>query len=271
MTFKVTFGPAVEGGGGASSIAEPKVVSVIGGLDSGEDVVRHPVRRTVGAGAVAGYLTLQWLGRNYGATRAERYRRLPGDDLTGHPIAVTTHAITINAPPERIWPWLVQMGWHRGAWYTAEWVDRLLFPANNPSADRLIPGFQHVKVGDRIPDGPPEGGCEFTVAQLDTHSHLVLHSAQHLPPGWQERFGAWIDWTWAFVLDDLGNGKTRFIFRSRLRTGPWWVVATYLLAIIPADFVMSRQMLHGVKTRAERTTATDLRAAAQLDEPARPH
>ena len=51
------------------------------------------------------------------------------------------------------------------------------------------------------------------------------------------------------TVTDLGNGKTRFIIRSRLRTGPWWAAGAYLLAVIPADFVMSRQMLHGVKVR----------------------
>jgi hypothetical protein len=204
------------------------------------------------------YAALQWLGRTYGSTRQERDRGLPGDELTVNPMAVTTHTITINAPAAQIWPWLVQMGWHRGGWYTAEWVDRLLFPANGPSAERVIPELQHLAVGDRVPDGPPETECEFVVAELEPNHHLVLHSANHLPPAWKRRFGAWIDWTWAFVLADLSNGRTRFIVRSRLRAGPRWVAAAYLLAIVPADFIMSRQMLHGIKARAERTTAEDL-------------
>ena len=210
--------------------------------------------RTKAAVALAGasYATLQWLGRTYGATTEERHRALPGDELCTDPQAVTTHAITINVPPEAIWPWLVQMGWGRGQWYTARWVDRLLFPDNGPSADRIIPEFQHLAVGDRVLDGAPDKNCAFIVEQLEPRRHLVLHSREHLPPGWSERFNAAIDWTWSFVLDDLNDGRTRLIVRSRLRVAPWWVTAVYLGAIVPADFVMSRQMLRGVKARAER-------------------
>lgn len=224
------------------------------------------MRRAVGKFALAAgagsYLALQWLGRTYGATRNERHRALPGDEVTLNPMAVTTHAITIDAPPEHVWPWLVQMGWHRGAFYTARWVDELLFHDNWPSAERLLPEWQHLKVGDQVPDGSPETGCAFVVRELARNKHLILHSSRHFPPSWEERFGAWIDWTWAFILDDLGGDRTRFIFRSRLRVGPRWLAAGYLLAIIPADFVMSRDMLRGVKARAERTTRADLAAIA---------
>jgi hypothetical protein len=202
------------------------------------------------AGAV-GYAALQRLGRTYGATAEEKRGDLPGDELMAGPTAVTTHATTIAAPPERIWPWLVQVGWHRGGWYTAEWVDRLLFPANWPSATTLVPELQHLDVGDRVPDGPPESGCAFVVTRLEPERHLVLRSTTHLPPGWAERFDAWVDWTWTFVLDQQADGRTRFVLRSRVRAGPTWVAALYELLVVPADFVMARQMFRGLRSRTE--------------------
>ena len=68
---------------------------------------------------VAGYAVLHHLGRTSGSTDAERHARLPGDALVSDPGVVTDHAVTIDAPPEAVWPWLAQMGWGRGGWYTA--------------------------------------------------------------------------------------------------------------------------------------------------------
>ena len=209
---------------------------------------------------VAAEGALQWLGRTYGATRAERRRRLPGDDLVTAPHFTTDHATTIDAPPEAVWPWLVQMGWGRAQWYTSRWVDRLLFPANGPSADVIVPELQDLKVGDRVLDGPPELECSFVVEQLAPNRHLVLHSREHLPPGWAER-GAGIDFTWTFVVEGLDDGRTRFHFRSRGRVWPFWVQAVYALVIVPADFVMARQMMHGLTSRVERTQSRPLRVA----------
>ena len=70
---------------------------------------------------------------------------LPGDDIVPDPQVVTNHAITIDAPQDCVWPWLVQMGWQRAGWYTARWVDKLLFPLNWPSANRIIPELQHIE------------------------------------------------------------------------------------------------------------------------------
>jgi hypothetical protein len=142
------------------------------------------------------------------------------------------------------------MGWGRAQWYTARWVDRLLFPNNGPSAEAIIPQFQTLEVGDFIPDGRPETECGFIVREIDPNRALVLHSTSHLPRAWRNR--ASLDWSWAFVLLPTDDGmRTRFLFRSRWVTTPWWLTTGGWLGIVPADFVMARDMLRGVKRRAE--------------------
>lgn len=213
-------------------------------------------RRTGVVGAVAVLVAAEavliHLGRTYGSTRAERAAGLPGDGIVRDPDVVTDHAITIDAPPAAVWPWLVQMGWGRGGWYTARWVDRLLFPANRASADRIVPELQDIGVGTFIPDGAPETECGLYVEEIEPERALVLHSNSHIPKSWRPH--ATLDWSWTFSLTPLDEGnRTRFHFRSRWVTRPWWLTAGGRLGIVPADFIMSRDMLRGVKSRAEAT------------------
>ena len=214
--------------------------------------VVHAARTVPIAAAGSAYAALQWLGRTYGATPDERHCTLPGDFVVDAPQVVVTHATTIDAPPAQVWPWLLQMGWHRGGWYTARWVDRLLFPANAPSAAELVQSLQHLQVGDFIPDGPPETECGFTVRSIEEPHFLVLYSTTHLPLSWRRRGWAAVAWTWSFVLLPLdGGSSTRFLFRWRAQAAPWWLVLGCQTLVVPADFVMSRDMLRGIRSRAE--------------------
>jgi hypothetical protein len=214
--------------------------------------VRRPLSVAAALAAMA-YAALQVLGRTYGSTPAERRARLPGDEVVSRPHLAITHATTVEAPCEAVWPWLVQVGWHRAGWYTPRWVDRLLFPANEPSAHDIRPEWQGLAVGDLVPDGPPETECGFTVLDLEPNRHLVLHSTSHLPLAWRRQGRASVDWTWAFVLEPAAEeGSTRFAFRWRAVTRPWWLRALAWALIVPADAVMSRGMLRGVAARAER-------------------
>jgi hypothetical protein len=206
-------------------------------------------RNVVAAFAVMleAYGAFSYFGRTWGSTRAEREKALPPDELIPYPVFRTDHAITIDAPPHDVWPWLVQMGWGRAGWYTYRWVDKLLFPANGPSAERILRQYQSLAVGDVVPDGPPETRCQYVVEMLEPEALLVLRSHTHLPPKLRN---AWMDWTWTYSLTPLPNDNTRLHVRVRGRVGPWWLALVYRAAI-GADFVMGRSHLRGIKRRVE--------------------
>ena len=206
-------------------------------------------RGSIAAVTVAGLaaVAVTRLGRTWGSTPEERRRHLPSDDLVPDPTFVTDHAITMRGRSDDVWPWLVQTGWHRGGWYTYRWVDRLLFPANAPSARELLPQYQGLAVGDHVPDGAPETGCFFVVERMERPHLLVLRSRTHVPPRPRT---AWIDWVWAWAIDDIGDGTVRVLLRTRGVAGPPWLALVYRAGLW-TDFVMGRSHLRGLKQRVE--------------------
>jgi len=203
----------------------------------------------------AAWLIADRLGRTSGSTAAERSAVLPGDDLVPRPQIVTDHSSSIGALPQDVWPWLLQMGWHRGGWYTHRWVDRLLFPDNLASAEQILPEWQDLQVGDQIPDGRPEAQCYFVVRTLEKERLMVLQSTSHLPPGLAGKPGVALNWTWTFELQPEGYHCTRFHFRSRITLAPWWLRWGYRLLLVPADHIMAGSMCRGIKRRAEARAA----------------
>ncbi len=112
----------------------------------------------------------RWMNR-WGATPADLTRVMAGDALLANPTYSGTTAILIAAPPEYIWPWLVQIGYQRGGLYSYDWLDRLFGYLDRPSATRILPDFQHLAVGDRIPLGR---GPSWPVAIVEPNRALVL-------------------------------------------------------------------------------------------------
>ena len=90
---------------------------------------------------------------SWGATRADLSRTMTGDTAVLDPSYSATLAITIDARPEHIWPWLLQMGYQRGGLYSYDWLDRIFGYLDGPSAVSVLPQFQHLAVGDEIPVG----------------------------------------------------------------------------------------------------------------------
>ena len=150
---------------------------------------------------------------------------------------MTTRAVTVNAPPEAIWPWLAQMGSGRGGAYTYDWLENLL-GLNMHSASEILPEYQDINVGDELPLGP--GGTVMRVEVLDPPRALAFRTTDQ-------------NWVWNFAL--LPDGEsTRLISRSRIATKARAPATRlfYLLFMEPGSLVMERKMLFGIKQRAER-------------------
>jgi hypothetical protein len=206
------------------------------------------------------------------ASGAERRRALPGDELVPHPMGVITRAITIDTPPDAVWPWIVQMGSGRAGWYAYDRIDN----GGTPSARRIVPALQHVAVGEIMPwlPGARDG---FVVQEVIAARALVLvvprapvaRCASSAPRA-----------SWALVLEPLSAGRTRFIARSRIAddwlTGgtasatashdPRIIERVYtLLAKMPrplllvtagtGHYIMESRVLRGIRRRAERSAA----------------
>jgi hypothetical protein len=178
----------------------------------------------------------RWM-RRWGATPSDLTRAMAGDALLVNPAYSGTMAVTVKAAPERIWPWLVQIGYRRGGLYSYDWLDRLFGFLDRPSATRILPEFQSLAVGDEIPLGR---GPSWPVAAIEPNRALVLD---------MRNLGGF-DWVWQFGLYTLDDNRTRLVSRSCVRGRSIWArLAT--AAIEPAGFVMTRRMLLGLKQRAE--------------------
>lgn len=192
-------------------------------------------------GAVAYALLVRPWHLRWGATDEESDAALPGDDLIPSPDLMATRAITVCTTADRVWPWIAQLGQGRGGLYSYDFLENLV-GCDIHSADRIVPEWQEVAVGDEVKLHPEVG---LAVALVERGRGLVLRGGvpmgQASPP---------YDFTWAFVLREQPDGSTRLLVRERYAyTRPW---APLLVEPVEAvSFMMSQKMLRGIRDRAE--------------------
>jgi hypothetical protein len=173
--------------------------------------------------------------QRWGATDDEVAASMPGDGLIERPGSVATRAVTIAAPPEAVWPWLVQVGCLRAGFYADDLLDNL----GHPSARTILPEFQHLEIGQWVPMSPtPTDTTAFKVAGFEPNRWLL----------WRQPLS-----TWSWRLTALPDAHTRLVTRLRARLD-WRHPAMALFSIVlseSGDFAMMRRMLLGIRDRAE--------------------
>jgi hypothetical protein len=199
------------------------------------------------AGLVAARNVLQPIYSRWGATDEELERTYPGDDLSKDAQYSATHAVTIAATPQAIWPWFVQLGQDRAGFYSYAGLENLV-GAQMPTVERIVPEFQvERKVGETIPLGSPErfeGQAAQIVASIEPQRSLVLIT----PGDWAnvQAGGIALHGIWAFVLEPLDQYRTRVIARFKL--GPHMPALPFVDAV---HFIMQRKMLLTLKALIE--------------------
>src|SRR5581483_11928794 len=161
--------------------------------------------------ALAGFLALwgmylgvihPWL-MNWGATPQEQQQALPGDELATGPVTYFTRAITIDAPPAAVWPWIVQMGQDRAGFYSNTWLENMT-GSNIHNAGTIHPEWQQRALGDVVPLARPD--LSFGVGSAGHADIFVLDRPRvigNIPA--------------RFVLEPLGGGRTRLLVREAIQ------------------------------------------------------
>ncbi len=201
-----------------------------------------------------------WLVRprlvRWGVSDEEVAQAFPGQDIVPGGKRSATMATTIDAPPERVWPWLLQMGTDRGGWYSWDHLDNF----GRKSAGRLHAEWQDVAVGSRM-NGKADGSQYWEVAALEPERFLCLRISLDLkgrqfdPAGPRPRL--FTDSTWGFQLKPLSGGRTRLIV-----SGYWAFSPAFLrpvlsfLALEPSHWVMQTRQFANLKRLAEGTPGT---------------
>ena len=183
--------------------------------------------------------------RRWGATEDEAARSYPGDELVPDPTWTAHHAISIDARPEGVWPWIAQIGQGRGGFYSYQQLENLA-GSEIENTSRILDEHQQVGPGDEIrlhADIPP-----MVVADVQEPTTLVLFGD---PSGAGDDVA--LTTTWAFLILEQPDGSSRLISRTRYRHGPG--VRSALtggpVLIEPVSFVMERKMLSVIKGLVE--------------------
>lgn len=192
---------------------------------------------------------------HWGSTREERSKTWPGDELAPGGRATSMRALTIDAPPSHVWPWIAQIGQDRAGFYSYRELENAA-GAHMPNVEHLEPKFPPRFPGDTVwlsDPGTYGGKGKMTVALLEENRAMILVS----PQDWERVLtGKPIaGGTWGFILEPAAGAKTRLIMRSVSNARPFSRERLAGYAWELAHFIMERRMMTHLKELVERSVA----------------
>jgi hypothetical protein len=209
------------------------------------------------AAAIVALWELRRWALTWGATPAELVRSWPGDELSPNAAEISTRGVTIHAPPETVWAWLVQIGQDRAGFYSYTWLENL-FRCAMPRVERIVPEWQQRTLGDIVWLARPDryhGEARQKVVRIDRGRVLSLAS----PSDWGRlvRHETSRGGNWTFVLVPVDASTTRLIVRSRGPEGPTFLSRLFWRVLFePAHFILERKMMLQLRGLAERAQVT---------------
>lgn len=221
----------------------------------------------ISASAAIAFVAARTRLHSWGVDPIEATQLLPGDELVNEPTTADTRGIDIAAPPEQVWPWLVQMGYKRAGWYSYDAIDM-----NQGSSREIVPEFQSIEVGQVL---PTHAGGGFVVKVAEAGKALVLYLDSTIvrdQAGVADETGAteqkaniqatgkllnsaipgWFAASWAFVLEPTASGGTRLIERFRVTMEASSTVPASVLGPVLGFgvFAITRRQMLGIRDRA---------------------
>jgi hypothetical protein len=164
----------------------------------------------------------------WGATHREVQQIMVGDGIVMDPTFNATRAVTINASPEQIWPWIIQIGYKKAGFYSYDILDN----DGIHSSEDIIPAYQDLQVGDSI---PMSRSSFAKVIVLEKNKNMLL------------RFIWDSEATWAWGLYEKDTNSTRLVTRLRVRTES--MTSRFIMDTF--EIIMMRKCLLEIKRRAE--------------------
>ena len=185
---------------------------------------------------VAGFAIALSVAPTWGATPQEAARAYPSDAINPQPVIGWTNAVTIDAPPEQVWPWIAQLGDKRGGFYSYTFIENLVSASNvYHNANQIVPELQNPQPGDGLVMDMIQ------VYQVEPGVSLLGNAPA----------GSALGWSWLWTLEPLNGNQTRLVVRFRIQPPPGPDNPVLTTALSASAFIMENASVRGIKERAE--------------------